>query len=230
MGIDIHLASGFVLRDAAARLQAKYRLWPWEQYDGVPVAHPSRVTDADIDCTYRLGSRTPRYSYVDLVGKHGKAISKYLRAIPLDRALEDDHLDLARLRPTLVDLFNLMTSVPRIKLAAATKLLHRHRPGILAVIDSVVADYYWFATSIRDEAAFRRLERADSLGERIATYLELLREDVRGARRQIDRARAACAGFPFAHASRVRIVESLIWHYYAGGPTESGPRLPAAGA
>jgi hypothetical protein len=46
----------------------------------------------------------------------------------------------------------------------ATKLLSPLRPSLLPVVDSIVDQYYWFASAIRDERSFRRLESAESWG------------------------------------------------------------------
>ena len=105
-------------------------------------------------------------------------------------------------------------------MAGATKLLARFRPGLIPVIDSVVEDYLWFSTSIRHENRFRDLQRAWNRapkGDYIFLLLELLRDDLRGALQGIDKVLEACASESFANASRVRVVESLIWFYYAGG-------------
>jgi hypothetical protein len=78
-----------------------------------------------------------------------------------------------------------------------------------------VDHYYWFASSIRDERSFRRLESAKGWGGYLVELLSLVRADVRAARGQIDRLRYACTGKPYSSASRVRLLEALIWFYYA---------------
>ena len=115
----------------------------------------------------------------------------------------------------LSGLFDLLLNTKFIKLAGATKLVSPFRPRLIPVIDSVVENYYWFATSITDKESFRRLKQAAGWGEYVLVLLELIQRDVRGARTQIDRVRRACGNMPYARASRVRIVESLLWYYYA---------------
>jgi len=49
--------------------------------------------------------------------------------------------------------------------------------------------------------------------------LRLIKVDVDAARSEIDRVLAACSGHSFSKASRVRVLESLIWHFYARAGT-----------
>lgn len=211
--VDVRLPSGIVFRDAVRMLNLKFEQWPWERYDGDAPADSNAVTSGDIDRVYQLGARTSRTAYEALIVKHGAAINEHLRELP-SAPLEDT--DLATIRGPIVSLFDLVMGVKSVKLAAATKLLAPFRPALLAVLDSVVDDYYGYSTSMRDEARFRRLQ-SSGWGEYVFELLALLQTDVRGARADIDRVLAACAGRPHAKASRVRVVESLLWYYYARG-------------
>jgi hypothetical protein len=167
-----------------------------------------------VDRVYQLGARTPRAAYEALLQSKGRQINRHLKGLPLT-PLEDADLD--AVKDHIVGVFDLVLGSKYIKLAGATKLLYPFRPALLAVLDSVVENYYWYATSIGDEASFRRLEAANTWGEYVLELLRLLREDVFAARKQIDDVLAANAGEDFAGASRVRVVESLIWAYYARG-------------
>jgi hypothetical protein len=211
--IDLRLPSGICFHDPAGMLKAKFAQWPWERYDDAPPLDANVVTKADIDRVYQLGARTSRAVYERLIDVHGVAITGYLESIPAT-PLED--VDLDTIRGPIVELFDLVLGVKSVKLAAATKLLYPFRPALFAVLDSVVDYYYWYATSIRDERHFRRLQSA-GWGTYVFELLSLLQVDVRGAQSGIDRVLAACAGQPYAKASRVRVVESLLWYYYARG-------------
>jgi hypothetical protein len=214
MTIDIHLKSGLVLRDAPAMLVEKFRQWPWDKYDGDRPHNPDVVDPGpDVDRVYRLGARTPRSAYLTLIEAHGAQLTACLRSIPADVPLED--ADLTSLRQPLVRLFDLALAGKHLKLAGVTKLLFPFRPLLLPVIDSVVDRYYWFATSINDEPTFRRLGVIEGWGDYIFELLRLMQADVDAARSEIDDVLDACKGHPFSKASRVRIVESLLWQYYA---------------
>jgi len=100
-------------------------------------------------------------------------------------------------------------------MAGATKLLYPFRPSLFPVIDSIVDRYYWYATSINDWDAFRKLSAIEGWGEYIFELLRLMQADVDAVRSEIDQVLDACSGHVFSKASRVRVLESLIWHYYA---------------
>jgi hypothetical protein len=207
-------------------LRKKFTEWRWENYDGDRPSDPNRISINDIERVYQLGSRTPRQAYQSVLEKNSETISQHLKAIPQHLALEDDALSLSDLRQDLEGLFDIFLQTKSIKLAGTTKLLSPFRPALIPVVDSIIEYYYWYATSIANERSFRKLERAFKesrpCGEYLFCLLELMRDDVRGARTEIDRVRHACGDQPYAKASRVRVVESLLWFYYArgGGSTE----------
>jgi len=220
MSVDLRLPSGLFLRDAPKMLGKKFEQWPWENYDGVPVSDPNKIGNADIDRVYQLGARTPRDAYKQLLKERGEKIAECLCALPTGVELEAGESTVIALRDPLVRLFDLCLGAKHVKLAGATKLLSPFRPALIPVIDSVIENYYWFATSIRNENQFRKLQRAykgSAWGEYVFLILQLMRDDVWSAKDQIDKVILACKGECYASASRVRIVESLIWFYYARG-------------
>ena len=211
-GVTVQLASGLVVDNAADRLRAKFEQWPWENYDGCFPANPNGITVADIDRVYQLGARAARVTYRELIRKDGRELNALLRQIPR-KALEDVNLN--AVRDPVIKLFDLVMRRPGIKLANGTKLLYPFRPRFLAVLDSVLDAYYWYTTSIRNERGFRQLQSTAKWGPYVFELLRLLQEDVRSCRHEIDAVLKECASEPFAKAPRVRMVESLIWHYYA---------------
>ncbi|MBK8219210.1 MAG: hypothetical protein IPK71_36250 [Myxococcales bacterium] len=217
---ELHLRSGLRLADPTGMLRAKFAQWPWSKYDGDLPPDPDAVTAADVERANRLGARLSYAVWQRLVTAKGPAINALLVKLP-KAALED--VDLDAIRGPLVGLFDLVVEKD-ISISRATKILYPFRPALLAVLDSVVEYYYWYATSIADEARFRRLQRA-SWGEYAFELLALMRDDIVSARGALDAVRASVAGEPFANASRVRIVESLIWWYYAreGSALPPGP-------
>lgn len=213
--VDLKLPSGLCIRDAVATLQAKFVEWPWEKYDGDPPCDPDMIVAADIDRANRL-ARADRKVYEPLMDKCGPTIRDLLARLP-KAPLEEADFDAAR--AAIVELFDLFLGMKHVGLARATKLLYPFRPSFLAVMDSLLENYYWWATSIRDEARFRQLERAfrDSKGQYVFELLSLLRDDIRGAKDDIDSVIRGCSGLPYATVPRIRVVESLIWYYYARG-------------
>lgn len=218
--MKLKLKSGLTISNPVSALDEKFRQWPWEKYDGDPPANPNRLTIFDIGRVYQLGARTKKSTYQELIQTHGADISSILKDIP-DIAIEDANL--SSLRPQIIPLFNLVLDVKGIKLAGATKLLSPFRPKLIPVLDSVIAQYYWHSTSIQNEPQFRNLEAAYNVswGEYVLELMQLIKEDVEAAKDQIDRILHACSEKPYSTISRIRVVESLIWFYYARGYTFS---------
>jgi hypothetical protein len=218
MSINLKLPSGLCLRNAPIMLHKKFEQWPYERYDGDFPANPNVIGEADIERVYQLGARTPKQAYRSLCHSEGARLTLLLRKLPGGARIESTNLD--RHRDTLVELLDLTLSTKGIKLAGATKLLSPFRPGLIPVVDSVIEEYYWYATSIGDTARFRKLEasfKSGSWGEYIFEILKLMKDDVRRARADIDRVLTAARPAPYSNISRVRAVESLIWYYYARG-------------
>ncbi|MCK9463070.1 MAG: DUF6308 family protein [Proteobacteria bacterium] len=222
MTIDIRLRSGLIFRDADRMLIEKFGEWPWGRYDGDPPKDPNVIDPvADVDRVYQLGMRSPKQAYHDLIQTHGKAITSCLRRLPAEQTLEET--DLNAIRAPLIKLYGIVAGTPRVRIAGATKLLHPFRPQLLPVIDSFICGYYKYAAPISDEPAFHRLwtaEKNGDYGTEIFELMYLMREDIRGAAEQFAAVRAACRDAPFSAASNVRLLDSLIWYYFARRATE----------
>jgi hypothetical protein len=223
--IDIRLSSGLFLRDSARKLVEKFQQWPWDRYDGIPVKDTNRISDEDIEVSFSgLGARSPinRDKYKGQFRDAAERISEFLRAIPDDVAIEDERFMQVNLQESVIGLFDCLTNLEGVKLANASKAVCRHRKLLFPVLDSFVRDYYWFACSIRDEKRFRELQSLFSSGKINGKYgkyvfalLELFREDLCAAKEEIDRVREVVREYPFSEATRARILESMIWYYYA---------------
>lgn len=196
--IDIQLPSGLLLRDAVAMLRAKFGQWPWGRFDGIPLADPHVISEADVEASFRgarARSNVNCSAYKAAFRKRQAEISDLLRAIPADVSLED--ADLSQLRAPIVQLYDCLMAMKGVKLANATKVTHRHRPRPLPVIDSALDYYYWYATSIRNEDRWLQLRRVVGWGEYAFALLSLFREDLCAVTGQIDRVRQAVQGTPF---------------------------------
>ena len=217
--IDIRLPSGLHLRDVGGMLRRKFDMWPWGNYDGLVVNDPFAITDNDVDISFSgIGARSSvnRDVYKAQIREKLAELNTFLREIPSETMLED--LDLAEVRGPIVGLIDCLTDLKGVKIANATKITHRHRPGLLPIVDSVLENYYKYAISIRDECRFQDLKRArtQSWGMYYLAILDQIREDIRATTDQLDQLRQEIAGTEYAGASRLRILESLIWYYYAG--------------
>jgi len=219
--IDIRLPSGLLLRDAPRMLRDKFNLWPWSRYDGIALADPFRITDQDVDASFSIGARNAikREEYKRGIHAVHDELTRFLQKIPPDSALENPNLDMHAMREPIVGLLNCLTGVSGAKLANATKILHRFRPKLLPVIDSVLQNYYWYAISMKDEARFIELTRSwkgAQGGEYAYLLMQLFRDDLCAVMPQLLEVRDAVERTAFAAASPVRILEGLIWYYYAG--------------
>jgi hypothetical protein len=212
--MQIKLKSGLILNNPGEMLKAKFSQWPWKSYDGDHPLDPNSITTEDIHRVYKLGSRTREEAYKALLSKYGNEINAILKDIP-NSPLED--IELAIIQDDLSKMFNLILNNKYIKLAGATKLLHPFRPSLIPVLDSVVARYYWYAISLSNEARFRLLKSHSEWGNYILELMSLIKEDVMPIRSQIDQLLLEAKDEPYHKVSRIRVVESLIWFYYARG-------------
>jgi hypothetical protein len=217
--IDLQLPSGLRLRNAVAMLAAKFAIWPWYVYDGVPLVDPDLVSDDDVDTSFQIGARTSvkRADYRSRVGAIREVTGQFLRLIPRDARLDAPTLDFDAMRAPVVGLFDTMTGVAGMKLGNASKIVHRHRPAFLPILDSVVRNYYWFAISLHDEDQFLHLSGPTvGWGEYAFSLMGWLRHDLLAVEPQLSDLRRAISDTPYSGASAMRILESLIWYYYAG--------------
>jgi len=215
--INIQLPSGLLLRDAVAMLRAKFEQWPWDLLDGIPIVDANVISDEDVELSFsgaRARTSIPRNAYMAALRKKQVDISGLLRSIPVDAILED--ADLQLLRAPIVGLYDCLLALKGVQIANATKVTYRHRPALLPIIDSAVENYYWYATSIRDEDRWRQMRQVFGTGEYAFVLLSLLRGDLREVISEIDRVRHAVRDMAFAGISRVRVLEALIWYYYFG--------------
>lgn len=216
MSMTLNLSTGLRIRDPENMLRYKFQEWPWIKYDGDKPQDFNRIyLPGDIDRAYQLGVRTSRNIFEKAVKKNYDKLNKYLRQIPQNVKLED--CDLETLRQPILMLLGLLVNCKGIKIATATKFLYPFRPSLLPVIDSFLSDYYWYATSILDESIFRRLEKtyATSLAHYIFEIMLLLQRDINSVRSELDSLLKTFSDFDFGRASKIRILESLIWSYYS---------------
>lgn len=215
MAIKIELFSGLKLNDAEFMIRKKFDKLPWPNYDGdIPSDSNHIDSNNDVGRIYKMGVRTSRDSIKEAINKSSSELDKYLREIPQNIAIED--CDLKKYREPIISLYRLLMQTDGIKLAVATKLIYPFRPFLLPVIDSILEEYYWYAISIRDEAAFRRLEEQYSISWESYAFeiILLIQRDVISVKEQVDLLLRACSNSDFSQCSRMRIVESLIWFYY----------------
>jgi len=184
----------------------------------VPISDPWVIDNEDVNIAFSgLGALTPvnLADYTRTVMSVRAESSRFLHDIPVEVSLDNANLDMSALREPIVGLLDCLTAIRGVKLVNATKTIHRHRPRLLPVLDSVIEKYYWFDASIRNKDLFLAFQHM-TWGEYGYALIELIRGDLLLVSTQIDQLREAVRGTDFAGASSLRILESLIWYYYAG--------------
>lgn len=130
------------LEDAHNRLKKYFSNGAWEIYDGVEVARDSELTVCDIVLSSALNSRINRDS-LWRIWRNKYQIEQYLDKIPIDLRLESEYI----LWDELTTLFDAFCKNKYVKEAITTKILHKKRPELIPVCDSVL--YNYFKTQLR---------------------------------------------------------------------------------
>ena len=167
-----------------------------EAYDS---SGPASFDEGDLRLANRGGARISATEIATILERRDE-IECALRRIRPDASLADATSSIPWL--PLTRLFDAFADIRGVGFSKMTKALHRKRPALIPMLDSVVQAYL-----TRDDPATRAL---GSFGER-ATAL------VRSFKRDLDRNRAALGEIQGELASRtyrlteVRILDLLIW-------------------
>jgi hypothetical protein len=167
-----------------------------EAYDS---SGPASFNEGDLRLANRGGARISATEIATILERRDE-IERALREIRPDASLADATSSIPWL--PLTRLFDAFADIRGVGFSKMTKALHRKRPALIPMLDSVVQAYL-----TRDDPATRAL---GSFGER-ATAL------VRSFKRDLDRNRAALREIQGELASRtyrlteVRILDLLIW-------------------
>jgi hypothetical protein len=176
-----------------------------EAYGHLEVADPSEpgsFGEPDLRAANRGGARISA-AEIGAILERRRAIERALRAIAPDASLAASSVPWAPLR----QLFDAFADIRGVGFSKMTKALHRKRPALIPMLDSIVQQY------LKD----------DDPGA-VAAFGERALGLVRGYKRDLDRNRAAVQavrqelarrGF---EVSEVRIVDLLIWSAAATSP------------
>jgi hypothetical protein len=135
----IVLRSGFTIEDPLNtalgffRTDAAYRV-----YDGLPVAADATISEPDIRVANCGGARISAAEVAALLERRA-AFEAALARIPPPASLSnpDDEIPW----PALADLYGAAEGVRGVGLAKLTKFLHKKRPALIPMLDSVVVRY-----------------------------------------------------------------------------------------
>jgi Family of unknown function (DUF6308) len=166
----------------------------WKLEASAP-SQPASFGESDLRYANRDGARISA-AQIEAILERRRAIQRALRAIPPDASLLGRSVPWAELR----GLFDGFAEVKGVGLSKMTKTLHRKRPALIPILDSVVQGYL-AADDPGSQAVF---------GERALAL-------VRGYKRDLDRNRAALQTLRRQLANRghrlteVRILDLVIW-------------------
>jgi hypothetical protein len=204
----MHLQGGLEIHNPEERV-LWYTAEMWACYDGVEVQRDNTITLHDILLSVMVNSLINGDQAL-AIWRQRLEIGHALQAIPANICLTDNEVDVPW--DAVGSAFDLVCRIPKIKLARASKILHKKRPDLIPIIDSVLIAYYRDV----DQEGWQNL----TCGEEAKKVLRLFRSDLIAARDELRpiRQRLDQLGRPL---SEVRSLELLIWmerHNYALQP------------
>jgi hypothetical protein len=167
--------------------------------EGNDSARRDAFGERDLRLANRDGARISA-TQIALILERRSRVDVALRTIPLDASLADSAVSIPW--TSLRRLFDAFADIPGVGFSKMTKALHRKRPALIPILDSVVQRYL----TTNDPAVLS----AGSFGER-ATSL------VQGYKRDLDRNRSALREMQRELArgghrlTEVRLLDILIW-------------------
>ena len=183
----------------------------YSSYEAYDSSGPASFDEGDLRLANRGGARISAAEIAAILERRGE-IERALRKIHPDASLTDAASSIPWI--PLTRLFDAFADIRGIGFSKMTKALHRKRPALIPMLDSVVQAYL-----TRDDPGMRS---PGSFGER-ATAL------VRGYKRDLDRNRSALHEIQQELANRtyrlseVRILDLLIWSVSAApGSSHAG--------
>jgi hypothetical protein len=170
-------------------------------YDADDASGPVSFDERDLRLANRGGARISAAEIAAILERRGQ-IERALRQIPPDASLADAPSAIPWI--PLTRLFDAFADIRGIGFSKMTKALHRKRPALIPMLDSVVQAY------LTSDDAVARPGGSGSFGER-ATAL------VRSYKRDLDRNQSVLHQLQQELASRtyrlteVRILDLMIW-------------------
>ncbi len=130
-----HTVSLFM--DAQDRLTRYFSNGGWEIYDGVEVNQDNHLTIYDIVLSVALNSRVNR-STVWYLWQQKNSIEEALSKVPTHTCLDSEQVPWNELHV----LFDRFCHIKSVKEAVTTKILHKKRPNLIPVYDSIVGEFF----------------------------------------------------------------------------------------
>ena len=108
----------------------------------------------------------------------------------------------------LTKLFSILTAIKGLKLAGATKILHKKRPHLIPILDSVIVEKY-----VRKVSQDSSLENED-YAKRATACCKVMQKDLRGNHNALSTIQCNVKKTDGIKLSPVRILDILLWLKY----------------
>ena len=171
----------------------------WELYDGVDVPTDSQLSLFDILLSIMMNSRLDTADKVRSIWNGKADVEQALGRVPAGVALSDEVIPWDALRELFVAFCSIRWAGP----AVATKILHKKRPALIPILDSVIVDH--LHPYLPPE-----LQRGQPDPVYMVEKLKLFREMLLEHRHRVEQLSECCAaqGYPI---TPVRVLEILLW-------------------
>ncbi len=191
---QLDLPSGLAVEDVHSKLEGLFSRW-YDLYDAVPVPPDSTLRSEEIALCIMMNSRMSGNTGL-AVWERREDIERGLRLIPSDADLAAEAVPWEGVQ-ALLDPFQ---SIPRAKLGVATKILHKKRPGLIPMLDTLLQAHYR-----------RRLTvRAATLGGYGVNLMKLFREDLLAVITEVS-ALCSIASERQKPVSPLRMLDHMVW-------------------
>ena len=167
----------------------------WPETD--ELSRPDSFDERDLRLANRGGARISA-AEIDAIVARRRAIERELRAIPVDASLSEAAIPWAE----LTRLFEDFAGIRGVGFSKMTKALHKKRPALIPMLDSVVQAYLPTDTS----GSFA--EQATGLVRGYKQDLDRNRSSLRKLKRELSR-----RGHEL---TEVRVLDVLIWSFFSG--------------
>jgi hypothetical protein len=173
--------------------------YSYRSYDIVPVPIDNVLRTEDVRIANRIGARMSG-TEIDAILERRELVEAALSRIPFDASLADS--EDAVPWEAITELFAAMSGIHGVGLAKTTKALHKKRPLLIPMLDSVVAGYLYSVDSIPPASA---REHATALVRSYKRDLDRNVESLECVRAELEK-----AGYQL---TLCRILDLYTWAY-----------------
>jgi len=214
--VRIDLASGISISRPFDRL-LNFCTNEYDTYDAVPIPQDNTIGVFEIVLTTSVNAGLTANTVAEIY-RSRRVIEQALSQIAPNASLLDPDWP----RQAVVDLLDAACSIRGVWLAVATKVLHKKRPGLLPMLDSVVLGHYFGQYR-------KRYERWPATGEVGATAMDRFRTDLVSVAPQINSLVNALRRNHGYSLTPTRALEILVWmrlqtRWYQDAWDEDQPR------